>query len=117
MHEDTAGSTDSLSGASARAMLQQILVIQDKRGRVKLLQQARRVRAEKMSVLNAESAFGKMLALHLCGDENKFQDYQIQRGLKTLQEEDDLFSKELVQQFNAHFPGNEAMAFYSLCNE
>jgi hypothetical protein len=104
-------------GASARAMLHQIQLIQDPRGRVKLLQQARRVRSEKMSVLNAESAFGKMLALHLCGDEERFQDDQIQRGLKTLQEEDELFSKELVQQFRAHFPGNEAMDFYSIWNE
>ena len=86
-------------GASARAMLHQIQLVQDPRGRFKLLQQARRVRAEKMSVLNAESAFGKMLVLNLCGDEEKFQDDQIQRGLKTLQEEDELFAKELVQQF------------------
>ena len=69
------------------------------------------VHAKKMSVLNAESAFGKMLALNLCGDEKKFQDDQIQRRLKTLQEEDDLFAKELVQQFRAHFPGNEAKTF------
>ena len=104
-------------GVSARAMLHQIQLVPDPRGRVKLLLQARRVRAEKMSVLNAESAFGKTLALNLCGDEKKFQDDQIQRRLKTLQEEDDLFAKELVQQFRAHFPGNEAMTYYTMWSE
>ena len=104
-------------GASARAMLHQIQLIQDPRGRVKLLQQARRVRSEKMSVLNAESAFGKMLALHLCGDEEKFQDDQIQRRLKTLQEEYDVFVMEQVQQRRAHFPGNEARTFHSMWSQ
>ena len=123
MHEDAASSRIEVSqvktvrfkaGVSARAMLHQIQLVPDPRGRLKLFLQARRVRAEKMSVLNAESAFGKMLALNLCGDEGKFQDDQIQQRLKTLQEEDDLFAMEEVQQIRAHFPGNEARTFYSM---
>ena len=98
-------------GVAARVMLHQIELVPDPRGRLKLLLQAMEVHAKKMSVLNAESAFGKMLALHLCGDEEKFQDDQIQRRLKTLQEEYDFFVMEQVQQRRAHFPGNEAKTF------
>ena len=117
MHEDAASSTDQIKtvrfkkGVAARVMLHQIELVPDPRGRLKLLLQAMEVHAKKMSVLNAESAFGKMLALHLCGDEEKFQDDQIQRRLKTLQEEYDFFVMEQVQQRRAHFPGNEAKTF------
>ena len=117
MHEDAASSTDQIKtvrfkkGVSARVMLHQIELVPDPRGRLKLLLQAMEVHAKTMSVLNAESAFGKMLALHLCGDEEKFQDDQIQRRLKTLQEEYDFFVMEQVQQRRAHFPGNEAKTF------
>ena len=104
-------------GVAARAMLHQIQLVPDPRGRLKLLLQAMRVRDAKMSVLNAESAFGKMLALHLCGDEEKFQDDQIQRRLKTLQEEYDLFVMEQVQQRRAHFPRNEAKTFHSMWSQ
>ena len=104
-------------GVAARAMLHQIQLVPDPRGRLKLLLQAMRVRSAKMSVLNAESAFGKMLALHLCGDEEKFQDDQIQRRLKTLQEEYDLLVMEQVQQRRAHFPGNEARTFHSMWSQ
>ena len=104
-------------GVSARVMLHQIELVPDPRGRLKLLLQAMEVHAKKMSVLNAESAFGKMLALHLCGDEEKFQDDQIQRRLKTLQEEYDLFVMEQVQQRRAHFPGNEAKTFHSMWSQ
>ena len=93
-------------GVAARAMLHQIQLVPDPRGRVNLLLQAMQVHSAKMSVLNAESAFGKLLALHLCDDEEKFQDDQIQRRLKTLQEEYDLFVMEQVKQFRAWFPGN-----------
>ena len=122
MHEDAASSTDQIKtvrfkkGVSARVMLHQIELVPDPSGRLKLLLQAMEVHAKKMSVLNAESAFGKMLALHLCGDEEKFQDDQIQRGLKTLQEEYDFFVMEQVQQL-AHFPGNEAKTFHSMWSQ
>ena len=88
-------------GVAARAMLHQIQLVPDPRGRVELLLQAMTVHAKKMSVLNAESAFGKMLALHLCDDEEKFQDDQIQRRLKTLQEEYDLFGNSMWGQEEA----------------
>ena len=126
MHEDAASSRIEVSqvktvrfkaGVSARAMLHQIQLVPDPRGRLKLLLQAMEVHAKKMSVLNAESAFGKMLALHLCGDEEKFQDDQIQRRLKTLQEEYDFFVMEQVQQRRAHFPGNEAKTFHSMWSQ
>ena len=123
MHEDAASSTDQIKtvrfkkGVSARVMLHQIELVPDPRGRLKLLLQAMEVHAKKMSVLNAESAFGKMLALHLCGDEEKFQDDQIQRRLKTLQEEYDFFVMEQVQQRRAHFPGNEAKTFHSMWSQ
>ena len=123
MHEDAASSTDQIKtvrfkkGVSARVMLHQIELVPDPSGRLKLLLQAMEVHAKKMSVLNAESAFGKMLALHLCGDEEKFQDDQIQRRLKTLQEEYDFFVMEQVQQRRAHFPGNEAKTFHSMWSQ
>ena len=104
-------------GVAARVMLHQIELVPDPRGRLKLLLQAMEVHAKKMSVLNAESAFGKMLALHLCGDEEKFQDDQIQRRLKTLQEEYDFLVMEQVQQRRAHFPGNEAKTFHSMWSQ
>ena len=118
MHEDAASSTDQIKtvrfkkGVSARVMLHQIELVPDPRGRLKLLLQAMEVHAKKMSVLNAESAFGKMLALHLCGDEEKFQDHQIQRRLNTLQKDCDLFAMEQAQQKRAHFPGHSTMTFY-----
>jgi len=126
MHEDAASSRIEVSqvktvrfkaGVSARAMLHQIQLVPDPRGRLKLLLQAMEVHAKKMSVLNAESAFGKMLALNLCGDEEKFQDDQIQQRLKTLQEEYDFFVMEQVQQRRAHFPGNEAKTFHSMWSQ
>ena len=118
MHEDAASSTDQIKtvrfkkGVSARVMLHQIELVPDPSGRLKLLLQAMEVHAKKMSVLNAESAFGKMLALHLCGDEEKFQDDQIQRRLQTLQKDCDLFVMEQAQQKRAHFPGHSTKAFH-----
>ena len=41
-----------------------------------LLMKAKQVRyLAKMTAIKVESDFGKMLALHLCGDEEKFEDY------------------------------------------
>ena len=119
LHEEAPASMDKIKtvrfknhAVSARVMLHQIQLVPDPRARIKLLLQAMRVCAEKMSVLNAESAFGKMLALNLCGDEEKFQDDQIQRRLQTLQKDCDLFEMEQAQQKRAHFPGHSTKAFH-----